>query len=83
MSLRSMTGYGRGVASGKGLHVEVEVSSVNRKQLDEDAHNPASPMHMLARWELFTVDQQFGGWAKAQKAFFGDGGEVDRAMAAR
>jgi sulfate transport system substrate-binding protein len=33
--------------------------------------------------ELFTVDQQFGGWAKAQKAFFGDGGEVDRAMAAR
>ncbi|HEY8240281.1 MAG TPA: YicC/YloC family endoribonuclease, partial [Kiritimatiellia bacterium] len=34
MSLRSMTGYGRGVASGHGLHVEVEVSSVNRKQLD-------------------------------------------------
>ena len=29
----------------------------NRKQLAEDAQNPASPMHMLARWELFTVDQ--------------------------
>jgi N-acyl-D-aspartate/D-glutamate deacylase len=29
----------------------------NRKQLAEDAQNPASPMVMLARWELFTVDQ--------------------------
>ena len=29
-----MTGYGRGVAMGGGLKVEVEVSSVNRKQLD-------------------------------------------------
>jgi N-acyl-D-aspartate/D-glutamate deacylase len=29
----------------------------NRKQLAEDAQNPASPMAMLARWELFTVDQ--------------------------
>ena len=32
---------------------------------------------------IVVLDQQFGGWAKAQKAFFGDGGEVDRAMAAR
>ena len=29
----------------------------NRKQLLEDSQNPASPMAMLARWELFTVDQ--------------------------
>ena len=29
-----MTGYGRGVAAGGGLKVEVELSSVNRKQLD-------------------------------------------------
>ena len=33
--------------------------------------------------ELFTVDAQFGGWAKAQKRFFGDGGEFDQAMAAK
>ena len=34
MSLRSMTGYGRGEASAKGLRVEVELNSVNRKQLE-------------------------------------------------
>jgi len=34
MSLRSMTGYGRGDASAKGLRVEVELNSVNRKQLE-------------------------------------------------
>jgi len=34
MSLRSMTGYGRGAATAKGLRVEVELNSVNRKQLE-------------------------------------------------
>lgn len=34
MSVRSMTGYGRGVSVRHGLKVEVELSSVNRKQLD-------------------------------------------------
>ena len=28
-----------------------------RRQLGEDAKNPESPMHMLANWEIFTVDQ--------------------------
>ena len=46
MSLRSMTGYGRGVASGQGLHVEVEVSSVNRKQLDVNLNLPG-PLRLL------------------------------------
>lgn len=32
--LRSMTGYGRGEASAKGMNVVAEVSSVNRRQLD-------------------------------------------------
>jgi len=27
---------------------------------------------------LFTIDQQFGGWAKAQKEHFGDGGVFDQ-----
>ena len=27
---------------------------------------------------LFTIDETFGGWDKAQKAFFGDGGAFDR-----
>jgi sulfate transport system substrate-binding protein len=27
---------------------------------------------------LFTVDDVFGGWQKAQKTHFADGGEFDR-----
>lgn len=34
MSLRSMTGYGRGEVSQGGVHVLVELSAVNRRQLD-------------------------------------------------
>lgn len=34
MALTSMTGYGRGESSVGGLRVEIELSSVNRKQLD-------------------------------------------------
>ncbi|MGE5234258.1 MAG: sulfate ABC transporter substrate-binding protein [Acidobacteriota bacterium] len=32
---------------------------------------------------LFTIAEQFGGWEKAQKIHFGDGGEFDRMMGAR
>ncbi len=34
MTLRSMTGYGRGGAASRGMRVEVELNSVNRKQLE-------------------------------------------------
>jgi len=34
MALKSMTGFGEGSASGEGMRVAVELSSVNRKQLD-------------------------------------------------
>ena len=37
--------------------IEYLKSPEGRKQLLEDSQNPASPMAMLARWELFTVDQ--------------------------
>ncbi len=37
--------------------IEYLKSPAHRKQLLEDSQNPASPMAMLARWELFTVDQ--------------------------
>ncbi len=30
---------------------------------------------------LFTVDEMFGGWSKAQKTHFDDGGEFDRIFA--
>ena len=32
---------------------------------------------------LFTIGEQFGGWEKAQKIHFADGGEFDRMMGAR
>ena len=37
------------------------------------AHAAAFP-----KIELFTIDGQFGGWAKAQQVHFADGGEYDR-----
>ena len=40
MSLKSMTGFGEGVASAAGLRVAVEISSVNRKQLDVNISLP-------------------------------------------
>ncbi len=42
MSLVSMTGYGRGELIVKGLKVEVELSSVNRKQFDVRLGLPAN-----------------------------------------
>lgn len=46
MTVRSMTGYGRGGATSGGLRVEVEISSVNRKQLDVVVNLP-KPLNLL------------------------------------
>ncbi len=40
MSVRSMTGFGHGTARAGGLRVDVEISSVNRKQLDISINLP-------------------------------------------
>lgn len=47
-------------------------------------YRPAHPEHAaekdlkrLPKLDLFTVDQLFGGWAKAQKTHFADGGVFD------
>ena len=42
MSLKSMTGHGRGMASANGVKVEAELSSVNRKQMDVAVSLPRS-----------------------------------------
>ena len=42
MGLRSMTGHGQGMASSNGVTVEVELSSVNRKQMDVSVSLPRS-----------------------------------------
>jgi len=49
MALKSMTGFGEGTASATGIRVSVEVSSVNRKQLDVNISLPRN---------LITLDAQ-------------------------
>lgn len=49
MALTSMTGYGRGEASAGGMRVELEISSVNRKQLDVRLNLPRQLMSLESR----------------------------------
>jgi len=49
MALKSMTGFGEGTASAEGIRVVVEISSVNRKQLD---------IHVNLPRNLVTLDAQ-------------------------
>ena len=49
MALKSMTGCGRGSATGGGVRIDVELSSVNRKQFDVHMNLPKSLMVMESR----------------------------------
>ena len=49
MALRSMTGYGRGDAVSRGMRVEVELNSVNRKQLEVRLNLPRSLASLESR----------------------------------
>ena len=49
MALKSMTGFGEGIAAADGIRVSVEISSVNRKQLDVNISLPRN---------LITLDAQ-------------------------
>ena len=55
MALKSMTGYGEGIANGNGFRITAEISSVNRKQLDIQISLPKalqkfeSEMHSMIR----------------------------------
>lgn len=49
MSLNSMTGFGQGFVRRSGLRVDVEISSVNRKQLDISVNMPR-PLQSLEPW---------------------------------
>jgi len=51
MSLKSMTGHGRGSASANGIKVEVELSTVNRKQLDISVSVPRSLTALVPRMD--------------------------------
>lgn len=49
MALKSMTGFGEGTASAGGIRVIVEISSVNRKQLDVNINLPRNLIALDAR----------------------------------
>jgi uncharacterized protein (TIGR00255 family) len=49
MALKSMTGFGEGTASAGGIRVTVEISSVNRKQLDVNINLPRNLIALDAR----------------------------------
>ena len=40
--------------------------------------SPANTSNSFAKVELFTIDEVFGGWAKAQKEHFAEGGVFDQ-----
>ena len=46
-------------------------------------HAAAEDMRKFPNLDLFTIDDVFGGWAKAHAAHFAEGAEFDRIMAAR
>jgi sulfate transport system substrate-binding protein len=53
---------------------EIAVKHYYRPRLAKVAARPSAP---FAKVSLFTVDEVFGGWAKAQPRHFGDGGVFD------
>lgn len=65
-------------------YLEYLYSAEGQKLVAKHYYRPASPEHAdpadlarLPKLELFTVDSVFGGWAKAQKTHFDDGGTFD------
>lgn len=54
---------------------EIAAQNFYRPRLDSVAHEYASQFPQL---KLFTIDELFGGWQKAQKTHFADGGTFDQ-----
>ena len=62
MALKSMTGFGEGVASADGVRVSVEMSSVNRKQLDINVNLPRNLATLDALGYEGLERSHFGGF---------------------
>ncbi|MDZ8118347.1 YicC/YloC family endoribonuclease [Pontiella agarivorans] len=58
MALKSMTGFGEGAAAASGIRVSVELSSVNRKQLDINVNLPRNLVTLDAQVQR-TIREQF------------------------
>jgi len=58
---------------------EIAAKHYYRPRLDAIAQKYAS---VFPKITLFTIDELFGGWQKAQKTHFGDGGTFDAIQSA-
>src|SRR5210317_1589073 len=58
MALKSMTGFDEGTASAGGIRVAVEISSVNRKQLDVNINLPRTLVALDAQMQQ-RIRQEF------------------------
>jgi uncharacterized protein (TIGR00255 family) len=81
MTIKSMTGFGAGVARGEGIRVTVELSSVNRKQLDVALRLPPSLAPLESRMHKIIQDQisrgRISGTVQVESVSGGDGVQID------
>ena len=81
MAIKSMTGYGAAAARGEGVRVAVELSSVNRKQLDVALRLPSSLMSFESRVQKIIQEQisrgRISGTVLVESASGGDAVVVD------
>jgi ABC-type sulfate transport system substrate-binding protein len=65
-------------------YLEYLYSPAGQEIAAQNYYRPRSPevaekyQKQFPKVDLFTVDELFGGWTKAQKTFFDDGGVFDQ-----
>ena len=80
----------KGNAAVAKAYLEFLYSDAGQKIAARNFYRPAKPevadaadVARFPKLELVTIDKDFGGWAKAQKMHFGDGGVFDRIYTAK
>jgi sulfate transport system substrate-binding protein len=72
----------RGTRKAATAYLEYLYSDVGQEIAGKNFYRPVSEAakakYAFPKIELVTIDSQFGGWAKAQKTFFADGGIFDQ-----
>ena len=70
-------------------YLEFLYSAEGQDLAGQNYYRPIDPMaaakyaNQFPKLKLFTIDEVFGGWAKAQKTHFGDGGVFDQIFTQR
>lgn len=75
----------RGTRTVAGEYLKYLYSDDGQKIAAKHYYRPINPRipTRLAKVKLYTVDQAFGGWQKAQRTHFADGGTFDQIFAGR